>query len=74
MIVRDGLDFEAVSHFPAENERTPRGHDIDLLREMLALPPEERVMRNVRFVAMLEELRQGRPTPDGSPRDLPGPR
>jgi hypothetical protein len=55
-------------------ERTPRGHDVGLLREMLALTPEERILRNVHFVALIEELRRGRPEPDGSLRDLPGAR
>jgi hypothetical protein len=30
---------------------------------MLALTPEERVLRNVHFVALIEELRRGRPEP-----------
>ena len=58
---------------PAE-ERTPRGYDVGLLREMLALTPEERILRNVHFVALIEELRRGRPEPNGSQRDLPGAR
>ena len=58
---------------PAE-ERTPRGHDVGLLREMLALTPEKRILRNIHFVALIDELRRGRPEPDGSPRDLPGTR
>ena len=55
-------------------ERTPRGHDVDLLREMLALTPAERVLRNVHFVALIEELRRGRPEPDGPRRHLLGSR
>jgi hypothetical protein len=57
-----------------DEERTPRGHDVGLLREMLVLTPEERVLRNVHFVALIEELRRGRPEPDGSRRHLPRPR
>jgi hypothetical protein len=55
-------------------ERTPRGHDLGLLREMLALTPEERIVRNVQFVSLIEELRQGRAERHGSTRDLSGAR
>lgn len=56
-----------------EPETTPRGHDVGLLREMLALTPEERIRRNEEWVEMIEELRQsaGR---DAIQRDLPRPR
>lgn len=54
-------------------ETTPRGHDIGLLREMLALTPTERIRRNEEWVQMIERLRAsaGR---DAVGRDLPGPR
>ena len=45
-----------------------------LLKELMELTPEERILRNVHFVALIEALRRGRPEPDGSPRDLPGTR
>ena len=41
-----------------EIERTPRGHDIQLLREMLELAPEERIRRNADWVCLVEKLRQ----------------
>jgi hypothetical protein len=49
---------------PEESERTPEGHDIGLLREMLALSPEERIRRNAQWVEMIEKMRAGLVRPD----------
>jgi len=54
-------------------EITPRGHDVGLLREMLALTPEERIRRNEEWVEMIERLRASAGQ-DAVGRDLPGPR
>jgi hypothetical protein len=54
-------------------ERTPGGNDLSLLREMLALTPEERIARNVEWLRMVEELRAGlEGGGDGPEPDLPG--
>jgi len=42
-----------------DTELTPEGHDVGLLREMLALSPEERIQRNVQWVALIKKLRAG---------------
>lgn len=56
-------------------ERTPGGNDLSLLREMLALTPEQRIERNVEWLAMVEALRSGREESRGGPEpDLPLPR
>lgn len=56
-------------------ERTPGGNDLSLLREMLALTPEQRIERNVEWLAMLEALRAGlEEGGSGSRPDLPPPR
>ena len=60
-----------MERLPEETERTPRGHDLSLLREMLDLTPEERIERNVQFVALIEELRGAKWDLDGPPGDLP---
>ena len=57
----------------ARPERTARGHDVPLLREMLALTPEERIRRNARWVAAVEALRGGVKNDDGPGEDLPQP-
>ena len=44
---------------PSHPDRTPEGHDLDLLREMLSLSPAERILRNVRWVTMIERMRAG---------------
>jgi len=44
---------------PSHTDRTPEGHDLDLLREMLSLSPAERILRNVRWVTMIERMRAG---------------
>lgn len=49
---------------PEESERTPEGHDVGLLREMLALSPEERIRRNAQWVQMIEKMRAGLVSPD----------
>jgi hypothetical protein len=38
-------------------ERTPRGHDLGLLRELQELSPAERIRRNSRMVDLMEKLR-----------------
>jgi hypothetical protein len=38
-------------------ERTPRGHDVSLLRELQELSPAERIRRNSRMVELIEKLR-----------------
>lgn len=48
-------------------ERTPGGNDVSLLREMLALTPEERIARNVEWLRMVEELRAGLEGGGGGP-------
>lgn len=50
--------------FPEESERTPEGHDVGLLREMLALSPEARIRRNAQWVEMIEKMRAGLVSPD----------
>lgn len=56
-------------------ERTPGGNDLSLLREMLALTPEQRIERNVEWLAMVEALRSGREESRGGPEsDLSPPR
>lgn len=53
-------------------ERTPGGNDLSLLREMLALTPEQRIERNVQWLALVEALRSGREeSGDGPEPDLP---
>lgn len=54
-------------------ETTPRGHDVGLLREMLALTPEERIRRNEEWVEMIEQLRASAGQ-DAIGRDLPSAR
>lgn len=54
-------------------ERTARGHDMALLREMLTLTPEERIRRNARWVMVVEALRDGLKDDDGPGTDLPKP-
>lgn len=49
---------------PEEPERTPEGHDLGLLREMLSLSPEERIRRNAQWVEMIEKMRAGLVSPD----------
>jgi hypothetical protein len=39
------------------NDRTPRGHDLTLLRELQELTPAERLERNWRMAELVEELR-----------------
>jgi hypothetical protein len=56
-----------------EPETTPRGHDVGLLREMLALTPEERIRRNEEWVEMIEKLRASAAAQDEIRRDLPRP-
>jgi hypothetical protein len=63
-----------MDHFPEEPETTPRGHDVGLLREMLALTPEERIRRNEEWVEMIERLRASAASQDEVGRDLPGTR
>jgi hypothetical protein len=38
-------------------ERTPRGHDVGLLRELQELNPAERLRRNSQMVDLMERLR-----------------
>jgi hypothetical protein len=38
-------------------ERTPRGHDVGLLRELQELNPDERLRRNSLMVDLMEKLR-----------------
>ncbi len=54
-------------------ERTPRGHDVQLLREMLDLAPDERIRRNAGWVRMVEKLRKATRKADGSGHDLQDP-
>lgn len=63
-----------MDRFPFEPEQTPRGHDVGLLREMLALTPGERVRRNEEWVEMIEELRASAVGRDEIRRDLSRPR
>ncbi len=51
-------------------EQTPRGHDVQLLREMLDLAPDDRIRRNVEWVRLVEKLREATRTADGSGHDL----
>jgi hypothetical protein len=56
-------------------ERTPGGNDIGLLRESLALTPEQRIDRNVEWLRLVDELRAGRrEAANGPETDLPPPR
>lgn len=38
-------------------ERTPRGQDVSLLRELQELSPAERIRRNSQMVDLMEKLR-----------------
>jgi hypothetical protein len=42
---------------PFSEERTPRGHDLTLLRELQELTPEERIERNCRMAQLIGQLR-----------------
>jgi hypothetical protein len=56
-------------------EHTPGGNDLGLLRESLALTPEQRIDRNVEWLRLVEELRAGRREAASGPEaDLPSPR
>ncbi len=53
---------------PEQGKQTPRGHDLGLIDDMLALTPTERVRANSRWVSMIEKLR-GQASSDGSRND-----
>jgi hypothetical protein len=56
--------------------RSTDGHDLDLLRESLALTPTARLRRLVSWVELIEELRRGLAAteePHASAGDLPRP-
>ncbi len=55
-------------------ERTPRGHDHTLLRELQELTPSERIERNWRMAEFVEELRVAGANTHATERDLPNPR
>lgn len=55
-----------------EPERTPEGHDVSLLREMLALSPEQRIVRNAQWVRMIEAMRSGLVRSDEPRGGFPG--
>lgn len=57
-----------------EPERTPEGHDVSLLREMLALSPAQRILRNAQWVRMIEAMRSGLVSSDEPRGGLPGSR
>lgn len=42
---------------PFSEERTPRGHDLTLLRELQELSPAERIERNCQMAELVEQLR-----------------
>jgi hypothetical protein len=54
-------------------ERTPRGHDVSLLRELQELAPAQRIERNCRMAEWVEKLRAAGEAYE-SPGDLPGSR
>lgn len=56
------------------DSRTPRGHDVTLLRELQELTPAERLERNWRMVELVEELRAAGEEVRATERDLPNPR
>jgi hypothetical protein len=51
-------------------DRTPRGHDLTLLRELQELTPAERIERNCRMAEFLEKLRKAGAAHE-TRRDLP---
>jgi hypothetical protein len=55
----------------APEERTPRGHDVSLLRELQELTPAKRIERNCRMAELVEKLRAAGEAHESS-RDLPG--
>jgi hypothetical protein len=52
-------------------ERTPRGHDLTLLRELQELTPAERIKRNCEMVELIEKLQAAGVKSDEARRDLP---
>lgn len=53
------------------DDRTPRGHDLTLLRELQSLSPAERIERNCRMAELVEKLREAGEKARGAARDLP---
>ena len=54
-------------------DRTPRGHDRTLLRELQELTPSERIARNCQMVKLVKQLQAAGEKARGSERDLPRP-
>jgi len=54
-------------------DRTPRGHDLSLLRELQELTPAERIARNCAMADWIEKL-QAAAQDTATRRDLPKPR
>ena len=54
-------------------DRTPRGHDLTLLQELLELTPAERIARNCAMAEWVEKL-QTAAQDYATRRDLPKPR
>lgn len=55
-------------------DRTPRGHDVTLLRELQDLSPLERLEWNCRMAELVEKLQKAGEKARGAARDLPRPR
>lgn len=56
------------------DDRTSRGHDLALLRELQELKPAERLERNWRMAELVEELRAAGEKVRAAERNLPNSR
>lgn len=55
-------------------DRSARGHDLTLLRELQGLTPAERLERNWRMAELIEELKAAGEKARAAERDLSDPR